>query len=125
AYRLFRTADNRLISLSISFESRFWASLCDLVELPELSNLSSSERLERSSELVSMLAAKIRLRTRIDWEGLFESVDLPFGPVLDLDELARDLRATGSRLLVDADADASTSAFLRQPMAFADERAGR
>jgi alpha-methylacyl-CoA racemase len=82
-YRIYATADGRWLTVA-ALEEKFWRRLCELVELPELSDRRFEPRL---SELEERLAS----RTLADWLETFEGEDVCAGPVATLAEAAAGL----------------------------------
>jgi crotonobetainyl-CoA:carnitine CoA-transferase CaiB-like acyl-CoA transferase len=90
AYRLYRTADGRLLSLSIAHEDPFWRALCEATGLDDAASLGAEERWSRRDELIQRLAEAIAQRTLDEWVDLLVSVDVPCAPVHSLAEVAED-----------------------------------
>ncbi|HET9226682.1 MAG TPA: CaiB/BaiF CoA-transferase family protein [Thermoanaerobaculia bacterium] len=80
-YRLYRTADGRLIALG-ALEPHFWKRLCDAAGCPGLRKrqYSESRRVRRQVE------ALVRSRTLSEWMELFAREDIPAEPVLSAAE---------------------------------------
>ena len=84
-YRIYETADGRHLTVA-ALEPRFWQRLCELLERPELVPRAFDEELPE-------LDALFRTRTLREWRDLLEGRDTCVGPVLTLEEAARELRA--------------------------------
>ncbi|HZO33921.1 MAG TPA: CaiB/BaiF CoA-transferase family protein [Gaiellaceae bacterium] len=84
-YRIYETADARHLTVA-ALEPRFWQRLCELLERPELVPHAFDEE-------VPELAALFRSRTLREWRDLLEGRDTCVGPVLTLEEAARELGA--------------------------------
>lgn len=80
-YRLYRTADGRLLALG-ALEPHFWRRLCDAVDSPDLRRrqYSGSSRVRRKVE------ALVRSRTLAEWMEIFAREDIPAEPVLSAAE---------------------------------------
>jgi crotonobetainyl-CoA:carnitine CoA-transferase CaiB-like acyl-CoA transferase len=84
-YCIYETADGRHLTVA-ALEARFWERLCDLLERPDLVPRAFERELPE-------LAALFRTRTLDEWRELLEGRDTCVGPVLTLEEAARELRA--------------------------------
>ncbi|HZT91551.1 MAG TPA: CaiB/BaiF CoA-transferase family protein [Gaiellaceae bacterium] len=82
-YRIYETADGRHLTVA-ALEPRFWHNLCELLDRPDLEPHAFAAELPE-------LAAVFRSRTLAEWRALLEGADTCVGPVLTLDEAARDL----------------------------------
>jgi len=82
-YRIYETADGRHLTVA-ALEPRFWRTLCELVELPELVDRQFEPELPE-------LAARFRTRTLAEWLAVLEAADTCVGPVLTLREAAAEL----------------------------------
>ena len=91
-YSLYSTADDRVLLLA-PVERRFWEAFCDIVGLEErravgsweLSGMCHGAGPEFDAERV-LIAERIRSRPLEEWVALFEAADLPFAPVLTVEE---------------------------------------
>ncbi|MBI4637945.1 MAG: CoA transferase [Candidatus Rokubacteria bacterium] len=86
-YGVFRTADDRWVTLGIVYEDHFWRNFCDAVGLADLRDLPNVERLARFDELRARIVAIFAGATRDEWVKRFEGTNVPFAPVLDLPEV--------------------------------------
>lgn len=81
-YRIYETSDGRFLTVA-ALEPKFWRRLCELLERPDL--------IDRAFEPdVPELTALLRSRTMQDWLALLELEETCVGPVLTLEEAARD-----------------------------------
>jgi alpha-methylacyl-CoA racemase len=83
-YRIYETGDGRHLTVA-ALEPRFWERLCELLERPDLVSRAFEPELPE-------LAALFRRRTLQEWRELLEGRDTCVGPVLTLEEAARELR---------------------------------
>ena len=92
-YSLYETADDRVMLLAPA-EKHFWASFCDVLGLPEDyketgdwsgSGMCHGAGPQFDHERIE-IAAKMRQRTLAEWEPLFEAAEIPFAPMLTLEE---------------------------------------
>lgn len=84
-YRIYETADARYLTVA-ALEPRFWQRLCELIGMPELADRAFEPELPE-------LAGLFRSRPLADWLALLEHEDTCVGPVLSLEEAARELSA--------------------------------
>ena len=84
-YRIYETADARYLTVA-ALEPRFWQRLCELIGMPELADRAFEPELPE-------LAGLFRTRPLADWLALLEHEDTCVGPVLSLEEAARELSA--------------------------------
>ena len=82
-YRIYETADGRHLTVA-ALEPRFWRTLCELLERPELVERQFEPELPELAEL-------FRTRTLAEWLAVLESADACVGPVLTLREAAAEL----------------------------------
>lgn len=115
-YAVFRTADGRLLSLSVAHEDHFWRRLCAVLELVGEEDLSSSQRLADRDRLSALLAGRIATRTRAEWGRLLSSADIPHGDVRDLPDLATDSHVAARGLLTTTMDGGQPRQFIRQPL---------
>ena len=84
-YRIYPTADDGYLAVG-ALELKFWQSFCDAAGLAELRGQHWSHGLapgsEASDEVARRVAARIRQKTRAEWEAVFADVDACTTPVL-------------------------------------------
>ena len=119
-YGLFTTADERLISLSISFEDKFWDALCTAVGLPEHIGIGAVERVKRREELRGDLAAVFATASLPEWETRLTGTEVPFGGVARLTDLADDVHVRARDLVQEVDG----RRYVRQPIVVDGQRLG-
>jgi crotonobetainyl-CoA:carnitine CoA-transferase CaiB-like acyl-CoA transferase len=116
AYGLFRTADGKLLSLSIAGEDHFWASLCALTGLERYASLTFSERLADRGALDGHLRTALAKRTLAEWSQILGASKVPFSPVLGLDEVANDPQVRSRGMLTEGGSGERRRTFVRQPV---------
>jgi crotonobetainyl-CoA:carnitine CoA-transferase CaiB-like acyl-CoA transferase len=90
-YCLYATRDNRAI-LFAPLERKFWETFCDLIGLSErrtIGDWSSGMEYgggEFMEEERTMVADRIRERTMDEWVQVFLPTDVPFAPLVTIDE---------------------------------------
>lgn len=94
-YALYRTSDERWISVGIVDERKFWVALCEGLELPApvsttLAAIPFGARVVTSRPVRRVIAEAFRRRTLAEWLERFDRAQVPVAPVLRLDEALRD-----------------------------------
>ena len=104
AYDVYRTRDNRYITLGI-IEDKFWINLCGALERADLAGdlrfSSDSGRLSHRNEIRAILEPIMVTGDLKDWIALFEAEDVPAAPVNRLDEIEKDPHIRHRGLLFD------------------------
>jgi crotonobetainyl-CoA:carnitine CoA-transferase CaiB-like acyl-CoA transferase len=85
-YGIFKTKDDKYITLGIIHEEHFWKNLCAVIDLGEMRNLNLMERIARREEVLSALRSAFMTKTREEWISLLHEADVPCGPVLTVEE---------------------------------------
>jgi crotonobetainyl-CoA:carnitine CoA-transferase CaiB-like acyl-CoA transferase len=116
AYGLFRTADGKLLGLSVAGEDHFWASLCELTGLRDAATLTFAERTTDRERLASRLRTSLTKRTLAEWTPLLTAASVPFSPVRDLAEVADEPQVKARRMLVAAGTGRRRRTYVRQPL---------
>jgi alpha-methylacyl-CoA racemase len=84
-YGVYETADGQYLALG-ALELKFWQSFCDAADLAELKShhwaLGEAPGSAESLATRAKVAARLRGRTRAQWETVFASVDCCVTPVL-------------------------------------------
>lgn len=101
-YAVFQTADDPIVIAAVGAE-KFWLSLLDVLELPELAadiRFSNNRvRAQNVAALTVKLEAQLASRPAADWLALFTNADVPSAPVLSVVEAARSEHATARNLI--------------------------
>jgi len=85
-YRVYPTADGRWLTVG-ALESKFFARLCELLELPHLAERQFADDQEG---VAAELGRAIAQRPLAEWLELFDAEDVSAGPVATLEEAARE-----------------------------------
>jgi crotonobetainyl-CoA:carnitine CoA-transferase CaiB-like acyl-CoA transferase len=85
-YGIFKTKDDKFITLGIIHEQHFWENLCSVIELGGMRNLNLMERIARREEVLRALQSAFMTKTREEWISLLHEADVPCGPVLTIEE---------------------------------------
>jgi len=84
-YQIYPTADGRHLAVG-ALELKFWQTFCDAAGLAELRDkhwaLGLAPGSEASDDVTRSVAAKIRQKTRSEWQAVFAEVDACVTPVL-------------------------------------------
>jgi crotonobetainyl-CoA:carnitine CoA-transferase CaiB-like acyl-CoA transferase len=116
-YGVFRTRDNRQLTLSVAGEDPMWRDLCDLLGLPQYRDLPEKEREARNVEIDAELRQRI---VTWDCEALssdLEARGIAFGPVIDGQDVLR-APQVAHRGIVAEGIGARQQSFVRQPVLF-------
>jgi crotonobetainyl-CoA:carnitine CoA-transferase CaiB-like acyl-CoA transferase len=85
-YRVYPCMDGGFYSVG-ALEPKFWATLCDVLERPDLFDLQFAEG-KKGVGVHEAMESLFRMRTRSEWEHKLGGLDVCCEPVLDLDEVA-------------------------------------
>jgi crotonobetainyl-CoA:carnitine CoA-transferase CaiB-like acyl-CoA transferase len=105
-YSLYRTADDRVV-LVAPIEQKFWERFCDIAGLPaesrsfgtwETSGMDHGRGPEYAHER-ELIAARLGARTLTEWTELFVAADIPFAPVLTIQEALENDHASANGVL--------------------------
>lgn len=83
-YNIYRTKDNRYISLA-AVETKFWQEFCDKLELTQY--IEFQRDLSLQGEIKAAIQAKFLEKTRDQWMEFFQGSDICITPVLSLEEM--------------------------------------
>ena len=89
AYDVFRTFDDKYITISIAHEDTYWRRFCSDLGLSRLVGLSREERVGNRKAINLEIRAKIEEKPYAFWEGLFVAADQMFGPAHSLQTWCR------------------------------------
>ncbi len=89
-YGVFETADGEYLALGIVHEDWFWKELCDALNLEDIQNLNTMERIARNAELLQRLESAFRARTLQEWLDKLQDYDLPFSRINSVSEALED-----------------------------------
>ncbi|MBC8074243.1 MAG: CoA transferase [Deltaproteobacteria bacterium] len=85
-YGLFRTRDDRWLSIAIVDEHKFWRALCKGLALPRLAGVPLAARFVAAAPLRRTIAAAIRRHDLAHWLSNFERERVPIAAVLPIAE---------------------------------------
>jgi crotonobetainyl-CoA:carnitine CoA-transferase CaiB-like acyl-CoA transferase len=85
-YGIFQTKDDKFITLGIIHEEQFWENLCTVIDLGEIKKMNLGERIARREEVLRVLQAAFKTKTREEWISQLNEADVPCGPLLTIEE---------------------------------------
>ncbi|ESY62567.1 MULTISPECIES: CaiB/BaiF CoA-transferase family protein [Mesorhizobium] len=118
AYGTFTCADNKMITLSIANEDHYWRALCQNTGLAHLASASHQDRVEYAADYRAQLAASIAKQTQAAWANLFDAVEIPWGHVHDLNDVAKDPQLRTRDLFVRLGLEKGGEWHVNQPLRF-------
>ena len=90
----FRCADGKLLALHLSSPQKFWESLLDVIERPDLKAdarfATRDARVRNYAVLEKELATVIGSKDRLQWMAKLDRADVPFAPVQTISEVLDD-----------------------------------
>ncbi len=89
-YTVYRTSDERYLSLGIVDEDKFWRRMCDVLGMSGAANLPLWGRFLAAAPLRKRVAARIAEAPLDHWVAAFREVGVPAAPVLTVEEALRD-----------------------------------
>jgi crotonobetainyl-CoA:carnitine CoA-transferase CaiB-like acyl-CoA transferase len=103
---LYRTADDRYLSLVMLQPGKFWADVCEHIDRPDLAadpRFASAEQLKaNAAEAASIVGEAIAKRTLADWTKRFGTLKGPWAPVQDTLQAAQDPQINANEYLIQA-----------------------
>jgi crotonobetainyl-CoA:carnitine CoA-transferase CaiB-like acyl-CoA transferase len=90
----FRCEDGGLIAVHLSSQQKFWESLLKAIGRTDLAShelfATREKRIANYKALGEELSKVFAVRSRREWERLLENDDVPFAPVLDVEQVMLD-----------------------------------
>jgi len=100
-YGTFETADGP-INLAPATQA-MWVKLCNILDVPELTQdprfLRNAERMQHRHELKTLLEARLKTRTRMQWTRELIANDIPAGPINTLKDVFDDAQVLANDLV--------------------------
>ncbi len=88
-YRAYETSDGKFVVLGV-FHQESWERLCDAIESPQLVSderfKNNNNRVKNREALDQSVAGQLKLQTLDHWIAVLDSHDVPFSPVLEVEE---------------------------------------
>ncbi|RUV77473.1 CoA transferase [Mesorhizobium sp. M5C.F.Cr.IN.023.01.1.1] len=117
-YGTFTCADKKVITLSIAHEDHYWQALCRSTGLEHLASATHEDRVQHASDYRAQLAAAIAKEPLDAWANIFNTIEIPWGDVLELNEVARDPQLRTRDLFVRLSANDDGEWHVNQPLQF-------
>jgi crotonobetainyl-CoA:carnitine CoA-transferase CaiB-like acyl-CoA transferase len=89
-YALYRTRDDRYLSIGIVDEDKFWAALCEGLNLGVLAKIPLAGRFAAGTPLRAAIAHAIGRRDLAHWLETLDRRQVPVAPVLPVEEALQD-----------------------------------
>lgn len=90
----FRCGDGKLIAVHLSSQPKFWEGLLEALERADLATheafATREGRIANYKQLGEELAKSFAQRPRAEWSSRLEKGDVPYAPVLDVEEVMED-----------------------------------
>jgi crotonobetainyl-CoA:carnitine CoA-transferase CaiB-like acyl-CoA transferase len=86
-YNTYETGDGRFISIG-AVENRFWRQLCDVLGVPEYTELQYDD--QRRKEIIDSLRNAFKQKTLDQWDAVLGDLDICWGRVQSLSEVLAD-----------------------------------
>ena len=96
-YAVYRTKDDRWLSVGIVDEDKFWRALCEALGIGPLGGIPMLGRFVAASPLRKVIAAVIAKRDLATWLADIDRREIPIAPVLTMEEALRDPHLLGRR----------------------------
>ena len=97
-YAVYKTKDDRWLSIGIVDEDKFWRALCSALGFPGVGGLPMIGRFVASTPLRRLIASAIAKRDLWQWLEDLDRNAIPVAPVLTVEEALADPQLTGRRL---------------------------
>ena len=85
-YGLFKTKDEKFITLGIVHEEHFWKKLCSVIDMGDLAGLDLFNRIEKRETINNLLENAFLTRKLDNWMAILNEADIPCGPVYTIEE---------------------------------------
>jgi crotonobetainyl-CoA:carnitine CoA-transferase CaiB-like acyl-CoA transferase len=100
-YAVYETKDGRHVTVG-ALEPHFWRTLCQQLGMPEYVEKQFAEGAEREA-MFARLRAKFRERTMAEWVAQLADLDICFGPVATVGEMAADPQVLHRQMVLETD----------------------
>ncbi|MGF7235254.1 MAG: CaiB/BaiF CoA transferase family protein [Frankia sp.] len=103
---LYRTADDRYLTLVMLQPAKFWGDVCRHIDRPELADdprfATAADIAANTAEAVTILREVLATRTLAEWTERFATLDGPWAPVQDSLQVGGDAQIRANEYLVQA-----------------------
>lgn len=125
-YRAYGTGDGKFVVLGV-FHQESWERLCEAIDGPELINderfKNNTVRVKNRRELDRAVGSRLKLHSLAHWEKVLDECDVPFSPVLEVEEGIELFAGLQKNLVVDGvPSNAGPIRMLRAPFEIDGER---
>jgi len=121
-WNLYRTKDDRWLSLGMFQSDPYWPEFCRAIERPELENdprfNNMETRAQNDEELIRILDEVFASKTINEWEMSFRKYDLIYAPVQSPVEVTTDPQALANDFFVDLPHPAGRFKVVATPVKF-------
>src|SRR5690606_30075011 len=91
-WQAFEVADGYVVVAAR--DGKFWRNLCDAIDRPDLKDdpraVDNAARVAHRDEIVPILEADFRSKTKAEWIRILDEFDIPSAPVNDIGAVFRD-----------------------------------
>ncbi|AQT82355.1 hypothetical protein B1R94_28610 [Mycolicibacterium litorale] len=115
-YGLFATADGTWVSLSIAFEDHFWAALCTALDMPDVHDLTSAQRIARREALHAAIAERFADQPADHWDAVLAGAGIPYGRLNTAEDLLADPHVALRQMFQSIPTPDGEQTFIRQPL---------
>ncbi len=120
---LYRTSDDRYLSLVMLQPTRYWADVCHHLDRPDLADdprFQTADDIQANhAEAMALFQAVIGTQPLAHWAARFATLSGPWAPVQDTLQVADDAQIRSNDYLVSVEADdGSTYALVASPVQF-------
>jgi len=121
-WNLYRTKDDRWLSLGMFMSDPFWPEFCRAIERPELENdprfNNMETRAQNNGELIRILDEVFASKAIEEWDGHFRKYNLIYAPVQSPVEVTTDPQALANDFFVDLNHPAGQFKVVATPVKF-------
>lgn len=96
-YNLYEASDGGWLAVAV-VEPKFWQSMCEILEVPELKDAQFVDEREKA-RVVTILRSRFRSKPKAEWERRFTEANLPIVAVKTVAELVKDPQVRARELL--------------------------
>jgi len=100
-YGIFEAADGEYLALGIVHEDWFWKDLCDALELEDIKELATPDRVSRRDEIHSILKEIFLTRDHSYWLDKLADYDVPISKLNSVPEALSDPQIRHREMVVD------------------------
>jgi crotonobetainyl-CoA:carnitine CoA-transferase CaiB-like acyl-CoA transferase len=115
-YGIFETADGDYLVLGIVHEDWFWRELCDVLDMGDVRDLNTAERIAGKDELVSRLQDIFLTRGLQEWLEKLAGYDIPYSKVNSVAEALEDPQVVHRDMVVELPGGGDACRFVGSPL---------